>query len=50
MQVDNPYGISADNLNNHPLYGCNKTSIYAGTWCGGKIQYDGWKIKDDYPW
>lgn len=34
---------------------CNKaqTSVngyYAGFSCGAIIQYDGWEIKDDYPW
>ena len=22
----------------------------SGEWCGALIQYDGWQIKDDYPW
>mgnify|MGYP003238774953 CR=1 FL=1 len=22
----------------------------AGFYCGALIQYDGWEIKDDYPW
>ena len=30
---------------------CNKEAgYYAGDFCAGLIQYDGWKIKDDYPW
>ncbi len=31
--------------------GCNKSAgAYAGDYCGAVIQYDGWEIKDDYPW
>ena len=31
--------------------GCNKPgSGHAGQWCAGLIEYDGWEIKDDYPW
>ena len=31
--------------------GCNKSAGgYAGDYCGAVIQYDGWEIKDDYPW
>ena len=30
---------------------CNKNAgDYAGDFCAGLIQYDGWKIKNDYPW
>ena len=28
--------------------GCNKNGY--GQYCGALIQYDGWQIKDDYPW
>ena len=28
--------------------GCNKNGL--GRYCGALIQYDGWQIKDDYPW
>ena len=31
--------------------GCNKNAgDYSGDFCGAVIQYDGWEIKDDYPW
>ena len=30
---------------------CNKNAgSYAGDFCAGLIQYDGWKISKDYPW
>ena len=31
---------------------CSKTTAgnYAGDFCGGLIQYDGWKISKDFPW
>ena len=38
---------------NRGYYGCskdNKYGYYAGYYCGALIQYDGWKIADDYPW
>ena len=25
-------------------------NFQSGEWCGALIQYDGWQIKDDYPW
>lgn len=28
----------------------NSTGNYAGDFCAGLIQYDGWKISKDYPW
>ena len=33
-------------------YACKKGmhAPYAGGYCGALIQYDGWQIKDDYPW
>ena len=34
-------------------YGCSRDSVIdygAGFYCGALIQYDGWKISDDYPW
>ena len=31
------------------LYGCNKTSTNRA-YCAKLIQYDGWEIKEDYPW
>jgi hypothetical protein len=38
-------------LKNNSIYGCNKTaSDQPGLYCGALIQYDGWKIADDYPW
>ncbi len=38
---------------NYSYYGCsknNKYGYYAGYYCGALIQYDGWKIAEDYPW
>ncbi len=29
---------------------CNKNSGYESRHCGRLIQYDGWQIKNDYPW
>lgn len=46
----NPFGNDYETLKNNPLYGCNKTAMYAGSWCGGVIQYNNWQIPDDYPW
>ena len=44
---------SDDAEHNFGYYGCskdNKYGYYAGYYCGALIQYDGWKIADDYPW
>jgi hypothetical protein len=38
-----------ESLISHPSFGCNKTSTYA-SYCTKLLQYDGWEIKDDYPW
>ncbi len=40
--------VSRDFLLNDGNRGCKKNSL--GYYCGALIQYDGWKIKDDYPW
>lgn len=33
------------------MYKCNKDANgQAGLYCGALIQFDGWQIKDDYPW
>ena len=44
-------GFDRDTLANHQSYGCSKntTGAYAGLSCAALIQYDGWKIPDDYP-
>jgi prepilin-type N-terminal cleavage/methylation domain-containing protein len=33
-------------------YACSKTKLSrgAGVYCGALIMYDGWQIRDDYPW
>lgn len=36
-----------EGLKNHERYGCNKKHV---NFCAKLIQYDGWEIKDDYPW
>ncbi len=45
------WGDSRRSIINSSPYGCNssiaKNSRYH---CGALIQYDGWEIKDDYPW
>ena len=36
---------------NHKSYGCNKTITKDKRFnCGALIMFDGWEIKDDYPW
>ena len=40
--------VSRDFLLNDGNRGCKKNSL--GYYCGALIQYDGWQIKDDYPW
>lgn len=44
--VDKPPLNIRDDLMNGGAYGCAKTRK---TYCAALIQYDGWKIKDDYP-
>ena len=40
-----------ENLLNNSMRGCNSNNASQGrTYCGALIQYDGWQIKDDYPW
>lgn len=40
-----------EDIINHHKYGCNsKVSKTLRLNCGALIQYDGWQIKDDYPW
>lgn len=36
-----------EGLKNHVRYGCNKNHV---NFCAKLIQYDGWQIKEDYPW
>ena len=47
----NMFGIgeTRENMLNG-VRGCNvPASPHQGQWCGALIQYDGWKISDDYP-
>lgn len=37
-----------EGLISNSLYGCSRDSL--GSFCAKLIQYDGWKISDDYPW
>ena len=39
--------VSRENLLNDTR-GCNRDG--SGQYCGALIQYDGWEIKDDYPY
>lgn len=41
-------GTLAD-LYNDTSFGCNTSATYDGTYCTALIQYNGWKIPDDYP-
>ena len=44
-------GSSRETLMTNTRRGCNKNAPNdAGFYCGALIQYDGWEIKDDYPW
>ncbi len=44
-------GYSREILKSSGRRGCNKNSSSdAGFYCGALIQYDGWEIKNDYPW
>ncbi len=44
-------GYSRETLMSSSRRGCNKNSTSdAGFYCGALIQYDGWEIKNDYPW
>lgn len=38
-----------EGLFSHNRYGCSDSSTYK-CFCAKLIQYDGWEIKDDYPW
>lgn len=40
--------VKRETLLNDSNRGCNKNG--SGQYCGALIQYDGWKISDDYPW
>ena len=44
-------GQTRENLLNGAR-GCkyDSNNKFSGEWCGALIQYDGWQIKDDYPW
>lgn len=46
------YESNRDTLKTNSTWGCNKSSssYKAGIYCGALIMYDGWQIKDDYPW
>ena len=43
--------ITEDKIRNAETFGCSKeiNHAYAGYYCGGLIQYNNWKIPDDYP-
>lgn len=44
-------GLNREDLFNDDEGGCSKSAgNAAGRYCGALIQYDGWEIKDDYPW
>lgn len=45
-------GLSREELLTIDSMGCTKSiaSGNAGSHCSGLIQFDGWQIKDDYPW
>ena len=48
-----PYPASKDRNDLHYMRtycSYKSTSSTSGEWCARKIEYDGWKIKDDYPW
>ena len=51
MKPLNSKEITEDKIRNAEIYGCSKeiNHAYAGTYCGGLIQLNGWKIPDDYP-
>ena len=40
--------VKRNTLLNDSNRGCNRNA--SGEYCGALIQYDGWKISDDYPW
>lgn len=42
-------GSTRDDIINGSYYGCRKDKPTKNN-CGALIQYDGWKISDDYPW
>ena len=47
----NPSEIKREDLINHPVYGCNANIPKNKRLnCGALIMFDGWQIKDDYPW
>jgi prepilin-type N-terminal cleavage/methylation domain-containing protein len=39
---------SRNNVLSSETYGCNKNA--SGSFCAALIMFDGWQIKDDYPW
>ena len=43
--------INDDMLRNTEKFGCSKEikSAYSGSYCGGLIEYNNWKIPKDYP-
>lgn len=49
-----PMGYQYDRsqlMNSGDAFSClNQATTYAGWYCGALIMYDGWQIKDDYPW
>lgn len=44
-------GSTREGIINNPTYGCNKNIPKNKRYnCGALIFYDGWQIKEDYPW
>ena len=44
-------GDTRDEIKNTSVYACNKNIAKHQRYnCGALLQYDGWEIKDDYPW
>lgn len=44
-------GNTRNGIKNHGSYGCNEAvPKHKRFGCGALIQFDGWQIKEDYPW
>jgi len=51
LQFFNWGGNTRDKIKNNSIYACNSSvARNKRINCGALIQYDGWEIKDDYPW
>jgi prepilin-type N-terminal cleavage/methylation domain-containing protein len=47
----NGWNGTREGLKTHSNYGCRKEDgQYINVFCTKLIQYDGWEIRDDYPW